>query len=119
MDYSNIAGTALNQIADKGRLVTLVYKTQGEYDPDTDDAPENESNSQSIKMVATNFNKKDIDGSLIKDGDKLALIAPYGLTRAPAVDDQIQDGGETYTIKNVVTIQPGDTVLLYKAQIRK
>jgi len=119
MDYSSIAATALNQIADKGRTVVLVFKTQGAYDPTTDAAPVNSSSSQSVKMLLTNYNKRDVDGTLIKSGDKLGLLAPSGLTRAPKTDDKVTDGGESFTVKNVETIQPGDTVLLYKLQLRK
>ena len=119
MDYSSLNATAIAQIADKGRAVTLVYKTPGSYDPQTDAITGNGTTSQTVKMVILNFKRKDVDGTLIKTGDRMALLANDALTRPPKTNDNVTDGGETYNIEDVEAVAPGDTVLLYKLQLRK
>lgn len=118
MDYAGLAAVTIAQIADKGRAVSLVYKTQGTYSPTTDALTGQASTTQSVKMLITDFKRNEIDGTLIKNGDKKALLAPDNLTRAPKTGDQVIDD-ETFTIESVNELKPGDTVLLYKLQLRK
>ena len=118
-DYSGLAETAINQIADKGRAVTLVYKTQGTYVPASDTITGQSSTTQTVKMLITNYNKREVNETLIKSGDLLGILANDSLTRAPKTSDQVTDGGETYSVVNVEYIKPGPTVLIYKLQLRK
>lgn len=119
-DYSRLAASSIAQIADKGRTVSLVYKTQGTYNPATGTFSGQTSTTQSVKMLITNFNKTEIDETLIKSGDRLGLLAPQtDLTRAPKTADKVTDNSETFTIVGIEEIKPGDTVLLYKLQLRK
>lgn len=120
MDYSGLAAVSIAQIADKGRAVSLVYKTQGTYSPATDAFTGQSSTTQTVKMVVLNFKRSEIDETLIKTGDKRALLAPQtDLTRAPKTGDQVTDGSETFTIKNVEEVKTGDTVLLYKLHLSR
>jgi hypothetical protein len=118
MDYSALAATSVRQIRDKGRTVSFIYETQGDYSAEDDEITGNSSDPQNVKMLITNYNQKDIDGTIIQHGDKLGLLAPDNLERVPATGDRVVDG-ETYTVKNVLEIKPGDTALLYKLQLRK
>lgn len=120
MDYSGLTATSIAQIADKGRAVSLVFKTQGTYTASTDSFSGKTTATQSVSMVITDYNKNEIDGTMIKTGDRLGLLAPQtDLTRAPKTGDSVTDGGETLSIVNVLEIKPGDTTLLYKLQLRK
>lgn len=118
-DYSGLAATSVSQIADKGRDVTLTYKSTNIYDPQTDTNAEDSSTTQTVRMLITNYNKREIDGTLIKNSDRQGLLANDSLTRAPAQGDTVTDGTEVLTVKNIEEIKPGDTVLLYKLQLRK
>lgn len=114
MDYSGLKNTAIAQIADKGRDVTFIYTTQGAYSAASDGFTGKTSSTQTVKMLITNFKRKDRDAELVKSGFRLGLLANDALTRAPKTNDQVSDGGETYTVHQVEEIKPGDTVLLYK-----
>lgn len=118
-DYSSLNNVAIAQIADKGRAVTLTYKTQGAYSAGSDSFTGQTSTNQTVRMLITDFKHTEIDETLIKTGDRLGLLANDSLTRAPKTGDQVTDGGETFTVKNIKEIKPGDTVLLYKLQLRK
>ena len=118
-DFSGLANTAVAQIADKGRAVTLVYVTPAILNKDTDVLTPAVEVNTSVTILFKNYNRKEVDGTLIKTDDKLALLSnETAVTRAPKNGDKLTDGSETYTIKTVREIQPGDTVLLYEMQVR-
>lgn len=117
-DYSSLASVSVAQIADKGRNVTYRIATQGTYDPQTDAITSQSTSTKTVKAVIINARQNEIDGTLIKKGDKFALIADDSLTFTPKTNDVIFDGDE-YTVKNIKTVKPGNTVLLYKLQLRK
>lgn len=116
-DYSGIANTALTQIEDKGRDVSVIYKTTGTYDAGTDAITGASETTVVMKAVLTDFNKNDIPGTLVDVGDQLALIAASGITK-PRVGDKVLDTVD-YTIMNILDVTPGNTPLLYKLQLRK
>jgi hypothetical protein len=118
-DYTSIVDVAIRQIKDKGRSVTLKHVVNGAYDPQTDTNGADGSSTQIVKMVITKFKSSEVDGTMILKSDKRGLLATDGLTTAPLIGDLITDGGVTYTIVDFDTIQPGDTVILYKLQLRK
>lgn len=116
-DYSNIADIALNQINDKGRIICIVYKTEGSYDPSDDTLFADTEKSVEVKAVITNYKKRDLVESLIEKGDLQVIIAASGIKK-PKVDDTIIDDGE-FNIIDVEEVKPGDTPLIYKLQVRR
>lgn len=116
-NYANMAATALAQINDKGRSVTLRYVTQGTYNPATDGIAGASEADVSVKAVIRFYTQKEQIETMIMEGDKEALIASSGIT-APLVDDVIVDGDE-FKILRVEEVKPGDTALLYRLQIRR
>jgi hypothetical protein len=118
MNYDGLTAATISLIADAGRAVSLVYTTQGTYNPSDDEIYSQAETSETVYMVITNFKKSDVDGTLIKAGDRLALLANDNLSRAPKTGDKVEDS-ETYTIVGIEEIKPGDTVLLYKLQLRR
>jgi hypothetical protein len=120
MDYSKTAATALAQINDKGRTITV--RTPGVdqvYNPATDTFTAGTSVDVTAKGLFTQFAKKDIDGELIKVTDKRVLIAASSLSAAPENNCKIVDGGTEYQVINTEIIQPGDTAILYMVQVRR
>lgn len=118
MDYSSLAATALRQIADKGRNVTLRRDAAGTYNPASDTFTAGDEDNETVKAVITDYHDRQIDGEIIMRGDRRAIIAASGLT-APDKGDVIVDGSDQYRIINIETVKPGDTALLYKLQVRK
>lgn len=119
MDYSGLLSTATTQIADKGRSITLIHKNQGSYNSATDSISGQSSSSETVSAVFTEYDQKDIDGTLIKAGDKRAMISASGIASAPDTADQVTDGSLKYSIISVSTIQPGGTPLIYYLQLRR
>lgn len=116
-DYTNISKTALAQIADKGRTIGILYKTEGTYDADTDSVSGNSAETVVVKAVVTNFNRRDVADGLVEAGDLQVLIAASGIAK-PRTNDIVIDGDE-FTVINVTEIKPGSVAILYKLQVRK
>jgi hypothetical protein len=120
MNYDKIAQTALTQIRDKGREITV--KTPGGdmvYDPATDTFTPGTDVTETVKAVFTQFSVKDVDGELIKRTDKRVLIAASDLDAEPDTQTKIVDGSTEYSVINTETIKPGDTAILYMVQVRR
>ena len=94
--YTDIQTTANNTLAELGQAVTLTSKTTGAYNPATGNAAVTVS-TQQVKCVVFPFSARDIDGTLIRQGDQKLLLGMAGTT-APQVDDTVTIGGTTYTI---------------------
>lgn len=116
-DYSNIAATALAQIADKGRPVNVLYKTAGTYDPTADSVSGDSIEPVEVMALVTNCNKRDMVGALVEVGDLLVTIAASSIVK-PKTNDIIEDG-EEFRIVNVTEIKPGLVPIIYKLQVRK
>lgn len=118
MQYGSIASLTARQIADKGRAITLVYKSPGVYSPGSDSVVGGSTETVEVSAVFSNYQESQIDGSFVRIGDKRALIAANDLDDVPKTNDEIIDGENLYKIVNVKEIAPGDTVVLYELQLR-
>jgi len=116
-NYASLEATALRLITDFGRDVSIVYKTDGTYDAATDTLSGNSETPVTVKAVVTLYIQKEIDGTLIKNGDKQMLIAASGV-KMPRSSDIVVDDCE-YNIINVIEIKTGDTSMIYKIQVRR
>lgn len=116
-DYASVASTVDAQLRFFGQEVTLKYKRSGEYNPETGAVPIIETVQAAVGLVF-DYGNKNIDGTLIKAGDKQLYLSPAGIT-APEVDDLVIVGGITYTITMVKGLNPAGTVLLYECNIRQ
>jgi hypothetical protein len=73
-----------------------------------------------VKIAVMDFRLQDIDGNLIRRNDKRVLMSAKNLSITPDMEtDQLVIGAEVYQIKNIITIQPGDLVVLYDLQVRR
>ncbi len=120
-DYTEDAETAAELLEEFGQPITLTSKTSGAYSVSTGTAAVTTS-TQPVSAVVLDYGSHDIDGTLIKAGDKRLLMAPqttagYDLT-APAVDDTVTVGSTVYTIKGIKTLSPAGTVVLFDCNIR-
>ncbi len=67
-----------------------------------------------IRAVSVGYKANEIDGVLIKATDKKILTYDEVTTANFIVDNSIQ-----YSVVSVDTINPGDTKIIYKVQIRR
>ncbi len=116
-NYKVIAATSQAVIKEFGQQVVMVSKVAGAYDPATGSA----SVTSSVKTgygVVLDYGVKNIDGELIKAGDKQLLLSTSGIT-TPTVNDVATIGSDLYTITMVKTLSPAGTPLLFDCNIRK
>lgn len=116
--YTKLAKTSLRLIADKGRDVSIIRTTQGEYEPGTGFVSSS-TKTNKAKAVFTNYTKQDIDGTLIITDDKQCLIAADALDFEPSTGDKIKEATTEWTIVRADVVKPGSVALLYKIQVRR
>lgn len=116
--YDSLAKTSIRLIAEKGRTVSVIYKEPGTYDPANDSVVEANLKRTDVAALITNYKESNIDGTLIRLGDKKATIAAKNFDK-PRVGDLLVDNENEYTIKYVDEIGPGDTPLIFQLHLRK
>ena len=105
-----------NTLAELGQIVTLTTKSVGDYNPATGNAAVTVS-TQQVKAVVFPRGAKDIDGTLIQQGDQKLLLSMAGVT-APHLDDTVTIGGITYTITLIKPLAPAGINVLCVCNIR-
>ena len=65
------------------------------------------------------YRNSDIDGTLVKQGDKKIYLSTDGLTVTPAASDEITLDGAVLSVIDVKPLSPGGTVVYYEIQARR
>ena len=62
-----------------------------------------------------------VEGALIKEGDRIVLIAAKGLTITPdpATDHIVRDDGERWTISHTERLRPNNQTILFELRASK
>ncbi|AZD93024.1 MULTISPECIES: hypothetical protein [Pseudomonas] len=106
----------------KGLELSLLQIANGEYDPETGTGGETITTFEGSGF-RENYSLKDIDGSLIKQGDVKILISPLLLdgadTPKPTTQDKLLFDGETYTVQAVDPWSYAGLVVGFSVQARK
>lgn len=120
-DFNKSARTAKRIIDKNGRAVTFIKKSTLPAD-ETKPWGEKRNLQETIttKCSFINYEVNEIDGEKIKVGDKKVLANAID-TKGQNLEDfeEIQDGGTTWRVKKVNTVQPADVVVMYEIQVRK
>lgn len=130
VDYVSLADVAERLIEKNGRTISLVRRDQGNP---VDSAKPWRSSTEadeitvSVLGVVIKFEKEDFDGTLVRRGDKRALIAANSVTDAGGSAsnlkiedyDHIIDGTTRWKIIDAETVEPGDTRVYYDIQVRQ
>ncbi len=129
VDYVSLAKTAERLIEENGRTVTLVQAGETAVDPAKPYGPDTSvgQTRHTVLGVITEFDNEDIDGTLIRRGDKRCLIAHNSIVNVASGAesiviedfDTLEDGTEVWKIEGVDTIHPGDIRIMYDLQLRK
>ena len=112
MNYDEDVASAKELIAEFGKVFQLSRETDGVFDPVSGHTTGTITEYFNLTAVRLNYKNKDVDGSLIKNGDVMFLA---DATTEPQNGDVI-DG---YVVVDFKTLQPADTVILYKIQARR
>ena len=115
-DYASIATVADNIIINFGVPVIVTTKGTPTYNVDTGTVVST-TTTETTSGVITNYDKKDIDGSLIQRGDKQLILSPIGITTIKP-DAIVTVSGISYAVISVNETNPAGVSLVYILQIR-
>ena len=115
-NYARPRATAERLVTRFGMAMVLIRTTVGEYDPSTGEL-ETTAAEYDATGVKLDYEQKDIDGTLVKEGDQRVLMAP-SLAISPQTNDQLEIGTVTWTVVASRPLNPAGTLLLHEVQIR-
>lgn len=129
--YDEMAGVALELIAEFGQAIILRDETPGEFDPVTGGSTPGTTVNQSAQAILQDYpaqmsGASYASGTEIRQGDKKIMIAaltaidgqPTQLT-PPQMTTKVIAGGITWTVVNIKETNPAGTPLLYEIQGRR
>jgi hypothetical protein len=121
-DYSEIAETANEIIEEFGQAVTLTHVIPGAYDPTTGGVT-NTTTTQTGTGAVVDWAARQIDGTLIKVGDRRLLLSAFktdgAALTAPVLGDTVSIGGVVYTlVEPLKTVGPAGITVIYECNLR-
>lgn len=114
-NYSASAATALRMIQRFGAPAAIVTTTSV-YNPDTDTNVNTPTSAPCVACVI-DAEKSRIDGTLIQEGHKVALVPPQGIA-TPKPGAKLLWGGVEMPIAVVKTLAPAGVAVLHELQVR-
>jgi len=121
--YTRLQATANRLLKGKGQTLTLTKVTAGTYNPATGAMTGATTSTQTAYGAVFDYGTKQIDGTLIKAGDKQLLLSAFktdgtALT-APVLGDTVSIGGVVYTlVEPLKTVGPAGITVIYEANLR-
>uniref|UniRef100_A0A6M3LF83 Putative structural protein n=1 Tax=viral metagenome TaxID=1070528 RepID=A0A6M3LF83_9ZZZZ len=121
--YSRMQKTANKLLLGKGQTVTITHVVPGTYDPETG-LVTNTTTTQTGTGAVMDWDARQVDGTLIKIGDKRLLLSPLNtagaVLTAPVLGDTVTDAADVvYTlVAPLKTISPAGTAVLYDCNMR-
>ena len=115
--YTDAQNDADELLREFGQALTLTKKTSGAYDPATGAAAVT-STTYGVIGAVFDFPARAIDGTIIQQGDKKAIIAARSLSVVPDITDSLTVKGIAHQIVNVKALEPAGTTVIYTLQIR-
>lgn len=102
--------------------ITIIKETAGSYIDATNKTKGKTWTPSSLtcEAVIYDYNKWEIDGTVIQQGDKKCLVEVDGLKGyVPTITDQVSYGGTYFHIINIETIRLVDVDIAYVFQLRR
>ena len=121
--YARLQNTANRLLKGKGQSITLTKVTAGTYNPATGGFTGASTSTQSAYGAIFDYGTKQIDGTLIKAGDKNLLLSAFktdgAALTAPVLGDTVSIGGVTYTlVEPLKEVNPAGTVVMFDCNVR-
>lgn len=113
-DYAPMQTIASTLLAHFGRSSTVRSPNVISTDPPAGTVTLGTPVDTTVNAVLVSINEKNAPGALIQSGDKLAIM-----DGAIDIEDQFIQDSEIWQVVNVIEIKPGDTSLIWKAQVRR
>ena len=114
--YSDIQATATRLITDKGQNLTFGRETSSGFDPILG-VNTTTSSTYTGYGVSTQYNKKEIDGTIIQIGDIKLILQKT--TTDPLRGDTVTVDSIVYRVMDIEPVSPAGTVVIRKLQLRK
>jgi hypothetical protein len=99
----------------RGSDLTLTRRVGGTYTPATGAVSGTTTATYTIRGVFINYLQENIDGTVIRAGDRRLLVQAKGATTTPTIDDVV-DG---MTLVDVRTYAPNGTPVAWACQARR
>jgi hypothetical protein len=119
--YAKMQATANRLLKGKGQGITLTRQAAGAYDPATGTAAVT-TTTQTAYGAMFEYGDKNIDGTLIKEGDKQLLLSALNSAGtalvAPALNDTVTINTVVYTVVRIKPLSPAGTTVLFDCNIR-
>lgn len=117
MNYEETAKRSTLLVSHYGATAILRRLVHAGYDPVTDQISET-VHDYPATIVVLEYARTQVDGVIIKPGDKRVLIGPHDLAVKPKPNDFILVGEEKFRIEEVTEINPNGTVpVLFEARV--
>ena len=113
-DYAPMQAVASGLLARFGRSSIVRSPNVTSTDPAAGTVTTGAPVDTTVNAVLVSINEKNAPGMLIESGDKLAIM-----DGAIDIEDQFIQDSEIWQVVNVIEIKPGDTSLIWKAQVRR
>ena len=119
--YTKMRQTAFKLLKGKGQLMTLTRQSAGTYGVSNATATVT-TTTQTVYGAVFPYADKNIDGTLIKAGDKQLLLAALDAAgaalTAPVVNDTVTIDSVVYTITQIKPLSPAGTTVIFDCNIR-
>lgn len=119
VNYARISSVADKLIKNNGRDITLTKKDRTAADPAKPwRGGGTTTTSITVKGIVLNDREFDADDTLIRRGNRVALIsAKSAASNDITTFDQMVDGTSTIKIVNVTELKPGPVSILYMLEL--
>lgn len=113
----------LRMLDDFGRDLTLIYVSEGTYDPVTSSLTGGSTSNATVRGYFYNYRLDEVDGSSIVLGDRRLLLPNIDTSgdplTEPDIGDEVTGSGDKVSIVSVTKIFSGTALICYLCQVRE
>ena len=102
-------------LQDFGSNLTLTRQAPGTYNPATGNMSATSQTSHTIRGVFINYVDTNVDGTVVRMGDRRLLVSAKGAPITPAIGDRV-DGLQVIDVRSIA---PNGTPIAWACQMRK
>jgi hypothetical protein len=110
-----LGNAVINLLQKYGSALTLTRTVGATYNPATGTMSAGTPTNFTVRGVFISYKDENVDGTVVRMGDRRLLVSPVGSTTAPAIGDVV--GG--MKLVDVRTYAPNGTPIAYSCQTRK
>ena len=113
----------LRMLEDFGRNLTLIYVSEGSYDPATGSLSGGSTSNSTVKGYFYNYRLDEVDGSNVVLGDRRLLLPTVDTSgntiTEPEIGDQVTVTGDNVVSISIAKIFSDTRVMCYLCQVRE